>query len=67
MDDAADANKRSRGGDEVAQALTVADAIGKADKCDDIALALKELDMEHYDDEDEGIFGNSYHISELVS
>lgn len=43
-------------GDEVAQALTVADAIGKGstEKCDEITIGLKELDMEHYDDEDEG-------------
>lgn len=43
--------------DEVAQALSVADAMGKttAEKCDDITLGLKELDMEHYDEEDEGM------------
>ncbi|KAL2316561.1 hypothetical protein Fmac_030437 [Flemingia macrophylla] len=43
--------------DEVAQALTVADVVGKSstDNCDDIALALKDLDMDHYDDEDEGV------------
>lgn len=54
-DDAISNNKHS---DQVSQALAVADAIGKtpsADKYDDIALALKDLDMEHYDDdEDEG-------------
>ncbi|KAJ1383894.1 WD40/YVTN repeat-like-containing domain superfamily [Sesbania bispinosa] len=44
-------------GDEVAQALTVADAIGKSstEACDDITLALKDLNMENYDDEDEGV------------
>ncbi|KAF7831609.1 putative WD repeat-containing protein C17D11.16 [Senna tora] len=44
-------------GDEVAQALNVAEALGKAstEKCDEITLGLKELDMEHYDDEDEGV------------
>ncbi|XP_061345157.1 uncharacterized WD repeat-containing protein C17D11.16-like isoform X2 [Gastrolobium bilobum] len=49
----ADANKHS---DEIAQALTVADAIGKAstEKSDDITLGLEELRMEEYDDEDEG-------------
>ncbi|TKY57501.1 WD repeat-containing protein [Spatholobus suberectus] len=43
--------------DEVAQALTVAGAVGKAStgNCDDITLSLKALDMDHYDDEDEGI------------
>ncbi|KAL1364758.1 hypothetical protein AAHE18_03G239600 [Arachis hypogaea] len=41
--------------DEVARTLNVADALGKADKLDNIALGLKELDMEHYDDEDEGV------------
>ncbi|XLS52215.1 hypothetical protein HN51_012892 [Arachis hypogaea] len=39
--------------DEVVRALNVADALRKADKLDDIAFGLKELDMEHYDDEDE--------------
>ena len=44
--------------DEVAQALTVADAIGKtsAEKSDDISIALRELNMENYDDEDEGTY-----------
>ncbi|XP_004491600.1 uncharacterized protein [Cicer arietinum] len=47
-----DANKQN---DEVAQALTVADAIGKTsnDKYDDITLALKDLQMENYDDEED--------------
>ncbi|XP_020234337.1 uncharacterized WD repeat-containing protein C17D11.16 [Cajanus cajan] len=57
--------------DEVAQALAVADAVGKSTtgNCDDIALALKDLDMDHYDEEDEGfeIFssgkGDLYHQS----
>lgn len=49
--------------DEVSQALAVADALGKSSKSkssgtklDDIADGLKELDMDRYDDEDEGIF-----------
>ncbi|KAJ0088843.1 hypothetical protein Patl1_32541 [Pistacia atlantica] len=48
--------------DEVSQALAVADALGKTSKSknsrtklDDIADGLKELDMDHYDDEDEGV------------
>ncbi|KAJ7950367.1 periodic tryptophan protein 1-like [Quillaja saponaria] len=52
-----DANKQ---GDKVSQALTVADALDKTSKktisgTDDITTGLGELDMEHYDDEDEGI------------
>ncbi|CAI8591582.1 unnamed protein product [Vicia faba] len=41
--------------DEVAHALTVADAIGKPSKenTGDITLALQELNMETYDDEDD--------------
>ncbi|KAK7320267.1 hypothetical protein VNO77_29588 [Canavalia gladiata] len=60
----ADANKHS---DEVAQALTVASAIGKAsaENYDDITLALKDLDMDHYDEEDEGIELFSSGIGEL--
>ncbi|KAI9160214.1 hypothetical protein LWI28_006238 [Acer negundo] len=48
--------------DRVSHALAVADALGKTSKSkkprtkfDDIADGLKELDMDHYDDEDEGI------------
>ncbi|XP_044470716.1 periodic tryptophan protein 1 homolog [Mangifera indica] len=48
--------------DEVSQALAVADALGKSSKSkssgtklDDIADGLKELDMDRYDDEDEGV------------
>ncbi|XP_059066869.1 uncharacterized WD repeat-containing protein C17D11.16 isoform X2 [Cryptomeria japonica] len=53
--------------DAVAMALAAADAIGNKSvefprelKVDEIADGLKELDMEHYDDDDEGIdiFGN---------
>ncbi|QHO58476.1 putative WD repeat-containing protein [Arachis hypogaea] len=51
--------------DEVARALNVADALGKADKLDDIDLGLKELDMEHYDDEDEGVDVFSFEIGDL--
>ncbi|CAL0315945.1 unnamed protein product [Lupinus luteus] len=45
--------------DEVSQALAVAEAIGggvvvsNTNKYDDIALALKDLDMDNYDDEDD--------------
>uniref|UniRef100_A0A2P2MFG3 Uncharacterized protein MANES_12G078200 n=2 Tax=Rhizophora mucronata TaxID=61149 RepID=A0A2P2MFG3_RHIMU len=62
--------------DEVSHALAVADALGRASKSgkshanlDDIADGLKELDMDHYDDEDEGIelfstgLGNLYYPS----
>lgn len=49
-------------GDQVSQALEVAKALGRAPKVtepgakfDDIADGLRELDMEHYDDEDDGI------------
>ncbi|XP_050229690.1 uncharacterized WD repeat-containing protein C17D11.16 [Mercurialis annua] len=47
--------------DEVSQALAVADALGRAPKnkstakFDDITEGLKELDMDNYDEEDEGI------------
>ncbi|KAI9087384.1 hypothetical protein K1719_030704 [Acacia pycnantha] len=43
--------------DEVAQVLSVADVFGKplVEKCDDITLGLKELDMDNYDEEDEGV------------
>lgn len=56
-----DAETTSEGG-EVSQALEVAKALGRASKVtksgskyDDITEGLKELDMEHYDDEDDGI------------
>jgi len=41
----------------VAQALTVAAAVGKAStgSTDEITIALKDLDMDHYDDEEEGV------------
>uniref|UniRef100_A0A2C9UUK8 Uncharacterized protein n=1 Tax=Manihot esculenta TaxID=3983 RepID=A0A2C9UUK8_MANES len=48
--------------DEVTHALAVADALGRTlrnknsmTKFDDITDGLKELDMDHYDEEDEGI------------
>lgn len=43
--------------DEVAQALSVADALGMAseERFDDITVGLRELDMENYDEEDEGM------------
>ncbi|PHT30553.1 hypothetical protein CQW23_29858 [Capsicum baccatum] len=46
--------------DEVAHALAAADALGKATQvasvgADDIADGLKELDMDNYDDEEDGI------------
>ncbi|XP_010550430.1 PREDICTED: periodic tryptophan protein 1 homolog [Tarenaya hassleriana] len=50
-------------GDGVAQALTVAEALGKSSKTkasstmdvDDVADGLKELDMDNYDEEDDGV------------
>ncbi|XP_047174830.1 uncharacterized WD repeat-containing protein C17D11.16-like isoform X1 [Vigna umbellata] len=41
----------------VAQALTVANAVGKAStgNTDDITIALKDLNMDNYDDEEEGV------------
>ena len=48
-------------GDEVAHALAAADALGKGSKStssksnfEDITDGLRELDMEHYDEEDNG-------------
>ncbi|GLT53034.1 hypothetical protein SLA2020_263310 [Shorea laevis] len=48
--------------DEIACALEVADALGRtsnssklATSFDDVTNGLKELDMEHYDEEDDGI------------
>ncbi|XP_020962479.1 uncharacterized WD repeat-containing protein C17D11.16 isoform X2 [Arachis ipaensis] len=66
-EEASDERMDDAGGavDEVARALNVADALGKADKLDDIALGLKELDMEHYDDEDEGVEVFSSGIGDL--
>ncbi|XP_072094106.1 uncharacterized protein [Arachis hypogaea] len=66
-EEAGDERMNDAGGavDEVARALNVADALGKADKLDDIALGLKELDMEHYDDEDEGVEVFSSRIGDL--
>ncbi|KAL1364740.1 hypothetical protein AAHE18_03G238500 [Arachis hypogaea] len=58
-------NEEEAGDEQVARALNVADALGKADKLDDIALGLKELDMEHYDDEDEGVEVFSSRIGDL--
>lgn len=47
---------------ELAQALILADALGKTSKSknlvtdlEDVADGLKELDMDHYDEEDDGI------------
>lgn len=53
----ADAAKQD---DTVAHALAAADALGKTPKNSgtsflDITDGLKELDMDHYDDEDDGI------------
>ncbi|GMP95559.1 hypothetical protein CsSME_00044560 [Camellia sinensis var. sinensis] len=62
-------------GDEVARALVVADALGKASLSttsvpfQDIADFLQELDMEHYDEEDDGVeligtgIGDAYYPS----
>lgn len=48
--------------DEAARALEVADALGRTSdntksqsRFDDLTNGLRELDMEHYDEEDEGI------------
>ncbi|KAL2582365.1 hypothetical protein AAZV13_14G005800 [Glycine max] len=60
-------NEDANNDDVVAQALTVADAVGKASTgtCDEITLALKDLDMDLYDDEDEGIEVFSSGIGDL--
>ncbi|GMP91004.1 hypothetical protein CsSME_00041891 [Camellia sinensis var. sinensis] len=62
-------------GDEVAHALVAADALGKASLSttsvpfQDIADSLRELDMEHYDEEDDGVeligtgIGDAYYPS----
>ncbi|KAL7172373.1 hypothetical protein ACSBR2_031962 [Camellia fascicularis] len=62
-------------GDEVAHALVAADALGKASLSttsvpfQDIADSLRELDMEHYDEEDDGVeligtgIGDTYYPS----
>ncbi|XP_028120438.1 uncharacterized protein LOC114317844 [Camellia sinensis] len=62
-------------GDEVARALVAADALGKASLSttsvpfQDIADSLQELDMEHYDEEDDGVeligtgIGDAYYPS----
>eukprot|EP00262_Sarcandra_glabra_P006546 TRINITY_DN18883_c0_g1_i1.p1 TRINITY_DN18883_c0_g1~~TRINITY_DN18883_c0_g1_i1.p1 ORF type:complete len:523 (+),score=124.44 TRINITY_DN18883_c0_g1_i1:86-1570(+) len=68
-----DAAKRT---DEVAHALVVADALGKTsgnissgNNFQDITDGLRELDMDHYDDEDDGIelfstgLGDTYYPS----
>lgn len=51
--------------DERARALSVADALGKASKSsrletDSLTDALRELDMDNYDDEDDGTFWMSF-------
>jgi len=53
-----DSDNEDANDEVVAQALTVADAVGKASNgnTDDITAALKDLDMDHYDDEDEGVY-----------
>ncbi|XVF61013.1 hypothetical protein PTKIN_Ptkin08bG0093900 [Pterospermum kingtungense] len=59
-DEDMDAGEEKQTG-EVAQALAVADALGKTSKnktgtqLEDLTDGLKELDMEHYDEEDDGI------------
>ncbi|XP_028074149.1 uncharacterized WD repeat-containing protein C17D11.16-like [Camellia sinensis] len=62
-------------GGEVARALVIADALGKASLSttsvpfQDIADSLQELDMEHYDEEDDGVeligtrIGDAYYPS----
>ncbi|KAL8528628.1 hypothetical protein ACS0TY_006173 [Phlomoides rotata] len=60
--------------DELARALSAADALGKASKStktetDSLADAMKDLDMDHYDEEDDGVelfgsgLGNLYYAS----
>ncbi|XP_073143509.1 uncharacterized protein [Henckelia pumila] len=60
--------------DELVNALAAADALGKAPsnsklETDGLTDALKELDMDNYDDEDDGVelfgsgLGNSYYLS----
>ncbi|KAK7386053.1 hypothetical protein VNO78_32123 [Psophocarpus tetragonolobus] len=65
--DASEGSDNEGANDEVSQALTVACAVGKTstENCDDIALALKDLDMDNYDDEDEGIEVFSSGIGDL--
>ncbi|KAG5064848.1 hypothetical protein JHK85_006031 [Glycine max] len=60
-------NEVANNDEVVAQALNVADAVGKAStgSCDEITLALKDLDMDRYDDEDEGIEVFSSGIGDL--
>lgn len=61
----------SKEGVEVAHALAAANALGKASTTNfqDIADALQQLDMEHYDEEDEGVelfsagLGGTYYLS----
>ncbi|ESW14506.1 hypothetical protein PHAVU_008G287000 [Phaseolus vulgaris] len=52
-----DSDNEDANDEVVAKALTVADAVGKAStgNCDDITAGLKELDMDRYDEEDEGV------------
>lgn len=47
--------------DDVAQALRTADVLGKSSLDDSLTNALKELDMDNYDEEDDGVelFGAS--------
>lgn len=61
-----DEDKDMEEDDEVAHALTVADAIGKPSKenTDQITLALQELNMETYDEEDDkGVFSIYYFLN----
>jgi len=53
-----DSDNEDANDEVVAKALTVADAVGKAStgNCDDITAGLKELDMDRYDEEDEGVY-----------
>ncbi|KAL2556805.1 Transducin/WD40 repeat-like superfamily protein [Forsythia ovata] len=54
-------SNESQQNDKVAHALAAADALGKASKSvnpitDSITDALKDLEMDNYDEEDDGIF-----------
>lgn len=53
--------------DDISHAVAVASALGKTSKSknsgtkfEDITDGLKELDMDHYDDEDEGSFNGQF-------
>lgn len=53
-DEDMDVEAAAQQADEVSQALAAADALGRTPTMD-IAESLRELDMENYDEEDDGI------------